>query len=67
MPLIGLLGLFWCKKVVRWPSSWKLNETEQRFTVIEKEMTAVVHCLRLWIGDIIYWVGSLKSRQIMLQ
>ncbi len=28
--------------------SWKLNETEQRFTVHEKEMTAVVHCLRLW-------------------
>lgn len=28
--------------------SWKLNETEQRFTVHEKEMTALVHCLRLW-------------------
>jgi hypothetical protein len=28
--------------------SWKLNETEQPFTVHEKEMTALVHCLRLW-------------------
>ena len=28
--------------------SWKLNETEQRFTVHEKEMTALVHCLWLW-------------------
>lgn len=28
--------------------SWKLHETEQRFTVHEKEMTALVHCLRLW-------------------
>ena len=25
-----------------------LNETEQRYTVQEKEMTAVVHCLRTW-------------------
>ncbi|XP_039017600.1 uncharacterized protein LOC120148589 [Hibiscus syriacus] len=28
--------------------SWKLNETERRYTVHEKEMTAVVHCLRTW-------------------
>lgn len=28
--------------------SWKLNETEQLNTVHEKEMTAVVHCLRVW-------------------
>lgn len=28
--------------------SWKLNETEQPFTVHEKEMTALVHCLRFW-------------------
>lgn len=28
--------------------SFKLNETEQPFTVHEKEMTALVHCLRLW-------------------
>ena len=28
--------------------SRKLNETEQRYTVHEKEMTAVVHCLRTW-------------------
>jgi hypothetical protein len=28
--------------------SRKLNETEQRYSVYEKEMTAVVHCLRVW-------------------
>ena len=28
--------------------SRKLNETEQRYSVHEKEMTAVVHCLRTW-------------------
>ena len=28
--------------------SRKLNETERRYTVQEKEMTAVVHCLRVW-------------------
>ena len=28
--------------------SRKLNDTEQRYTVQEKEMTAVVHCLRVW-------------------
>ncbi|XP_039038705.1 uncharacterized protein LOC120176331 [Hibiscus syriacus] len=28
--------------------SRKLNETETRYTVHEKEMTAVVHCLRTW-------------------
>ncbi|KAK3012455.1 hypothetical protein RJ639_010378 [Escallonia herrerae] len=28
--------------------SRKLNDTEQRYTVQEKEMTAVVHCLRTW-------------------
>ncbi|KAE8736351.1 cytochrome P450 78A7-like [Hibiscus syriacus] len=28
--------------------SRKLNETERRYTVHEKEMTAVVHCLRTW-------------------
>ncbi|KAJ4979743.1 hypothetical protein NE237_010523 [Protea cynaroides] len=28
--------------------SCKLNETERRYTVQEKEMTAVVHCLRIW-------------------
>ncbi|BBN70240.1 hypothetical protein Prudu_1449S000700 [Prunus dulcis] len=28
--------------------SWKLNDTEQRYTVQEKEMTAVVHYLRTW-------------------
>lgn len=28
--------------------SRKLNETEQRYSVHEKEMTAVVHCLRVW-------------------
>ena len=28
--------------------SRKLNETERRYTVQEKEMTAVVHCLRTW-------------------
>ena len=26
----------------------KLNDTERRYTVQEKEMTAVVHCLRTW-------------------
>ncbi|KAJ4967862.1 hypothetical protein NE237_014563 [Protea cynaroides] len=26
----------------------KLNETERRYTVQEKEMTTVVHCLRTW-------------------
>ena len=28
--------------------SRKLNEAEQRYTVQEKEMTAIVHCLRTW-------------------
>ncbi|GJR85442.1 cytochrome P450 78A7-like protein [Tanacetum coccineum] len=28
--------------------SQKLNETERKYTVQEKEMTAVVHCLRIW-------------------
>lgn len=28
--------------------SRKLNDTERRYTIQEKEMTAVVHCLRLW-------------------
>ncbi|KAE8723917.1 hypothetical protein F3Y22_tig00011277pilonHSYRG00002 [Hibiscus syriacus] len=28
--------------------SRKLNETERRYSVHEKEMTAVVHCLRTW-------------------
>ncbi|GKF05975.1 reverse transcriptase, partial [Tanacetum coccineum] len=28
--------------------SRKLNETERKYTVQEKEMTAVVHCLRIW-------------------
>ncbi|KAJ4953179.1 hypothetical protein NE237_030011 [Protea cynaroides] len=28
--------------------SCKLNETERRYTVQEKEITAVVHCLRTW-------------------
>ena len=26
----------------------KLNESKQRYTVQEKEMTAIVHCLRTW-------------------
>ncbi|KAL0304658.1 UNVERIFIED_CONTAM: hypothetical protein Sangu_3071300 [Sesamum angustifolium] len=30
------------------PESRKLNDTERRYTVQEKEMTAVVHCLRTW-------------------
>ncbi|GJZ68670.1 putative nucleotidyltransferase, ribonuclease H [Tanacetum coccineum] len=28
--------------------SWKLNETERKYTVQEKEMMAVVYCLRIW-------------------
>ncbi|KAA0041284.1 uncharacterized protein E6C27_scaffold128G002760 [Cucumis melo var. makuwa] len=28
--------------------SQKLNDTERRYTVQEKEMTAIVHCLRTW-------------------
>ena len=28
--------------------SWKLNDTERRYTVQEKEMIAVIHCLRTW-------------------
>ncbi|KAG8382501.1 hypothetical protein BUALT_Bualt05G0083800 [Buddleja alternifolia] len=28
--------------------SWKLNETERRYTVQEKEMTTIVHYLRIW-------------------
>lgn len=28
--------------------SHKLSQTEQRYTVQEKEMTAVIHCLRTW-------------------
>ncbi|GJR39352.1 putative nucleotidyltransferase, ribonuclease H [Tanacetum coccineum] len=28
--------------------SRKLNETERKYTVQEKEMTTVVHCLRIW-------------------
>ncbi|CAA0817009.1 Uncharacterized mitochondrial protein AtMg00860 [Striga hermonthica] len=26
----------------------KLNDTERRYTVQEKEMTAIIHCLRVW-------------------
>lgn len=28
--------------------SHKLNETERRYTIHEKEMTAIVHCLEVW-------------------
>lgn len=28
--------------------SRKLNDTEKRYTVQEKEMTAIVHCLHTW-------------------
>ncbi|XP_042980003.1 uncharacterized protein LOC122310191 [Carya illinoinensis] len=28
--------------------SRKLNETERRYTVQEKEMTTIIHCLRVW-------------------
>ncbi|PWA81445.1 hypothetical protein CTI12_AA187700 [Artemisia annua] len=28
--------------------SRKLNETERKYTVQEKEMTAIIHCLRIW-------------------
>ena len=28
--------------------SHKLNDTERRYTVQEKEMIAIVHCLRTW-------------------
>ena len=28
--------------------SRKLNDTERRYTVQEKEMTAIIHCLRTW-------------------
>ena len=28
--------------------SRKLNETERRYTVQEKEMTVIIHCLRVW-------------------
>ncbi|KAH9678962.1 Endonuclease [Citrus sinensis] len=28
--------------------SQKLNDTERRYTVQEKEMTAIIHCLRVW-------------------
>ncbi|KAE8661278.1 hypothetical protein F3Y22_tig00116012pilonHSYRG00001 [Hibiscus syriacus] len=28
--------------------SRKLNDTERRYTVQEKEMTAIIHCLRVW-------------------
>lgn len=28
--------------------SWKLNNTERQYTVQKKEMTAVVHHLRIW-------------------
>ncbi|GJX16761.1 putative nucleotidyltransferase, ribonuclease H [Tanacetum coccineum] len=30
------------------PDSRKLNETERKYTMQEKEMTVVVHCLRIW-------------------
>jgi len=28
--------------------SWKLNDTKRRYTVQEKEMTTVIHCLHTW-------------------
>lgn len=28
--------------------SCKLNDTERKYTVQEKEMTAIVYCLRIW-------------------
>ena len=36
--------------------SWKLKETEQRYSVHEKEMLAVIHCLRTW------WVYLLGTK-----
>ena len=32
----------------RRPISLKLNDTERRYTVQEKEMTTIIHCLRTW-------------------
>ncbi|KAH9670137.1 Endonuclease [Citrus sinensis] len=39
--------------------SRKLNDTERRYTVQEKEMTAIVHCLRVWRH---YLLGSHFAR-----
>ncbi|KAJ0629961.1 putative nucleotidyltransferase, Ribonuclease H [Helianthus annuus] len=38
--------------------SRKLNDTEKKYTVQEKEMTAIVHCLRTWRH---YLLGSRRS------
>ena len=44
--------------------SRKLNDTERKYTVQEKEMTAIAHCLRAWRH---YLLGSLdlRSRRTM--
>nr|GEY65443.1 hypothetical protein [Tanacetum cinerariifolium] len=43
---------YWRSSNARWTpiafESWKLNKTERKYTVQEKEMTVVVHCLRIW-------------------
>nr|GEY65442.1 hypothetical protein [Tanacetum cinerariifolium] len=43
---------YWRSSNARWTpiafEGWKLNKTERKYTVQEKEMTAVVHCLRIW-------------------
>ncbi|KAL3534954.1 hypothetical protein ACH5RR_003415 [Cinchona calisaya] len=44
--------------------SRKLSEAERRYTVQEKEMTAVVHCLRTWRH--IYWGPILRCGRTTL-
>ncbi|KAH0743133.1 hypothetical protein KY290_031126 [Solanum tuberosum] len=39
----------------------KLNDAERRYSAHEREMTAIVHCLRTW--RIMYWVLTLLLRQ----
>lgn len=43
--------------------SRKLNETERKYTVQEKEMTAIVYCLRTWRHYLLGVVRKRRSRE----
>ncbi|KAL1197122.1 hypothetical protein V5N11_002001 [Cardamine amara subsp. amara] len=44
--------------------SRKLNDTERRYTVQEKEMTAVVHCLQVWRHYLLSSPFSVKTDNV---
>lgn len=46
--------------------SWKLNDTEQRYAVHEKEMIVVVHCLRVWRHHLLGYRFVVKTDNVAL-